>query len=247
MIQLEILLDTTVQIDRIFIRGRKEKIEKIIAENKCGSSTYVLGEYKNNIIKDCIALYDIILMEESVSGVRKRINETVFNRSYKRMYYIYDNLCDLYGEDYDLIKEEMRTYAKRLERRFTYGIEKELLNETECRRAKAKIHMDGKRVELREISCRKTDDFCRSCEFWRNNCEKVNGLEKADSIGAKMKQALRELNCENGVLKGNLCKSMGDCIISLEALATEGKSVCTTNVKDFKPICDYIGVNIKEI
>ena len=41
--------------------------------------------------------------------------------------------------------------------------------------------------------------------------------------------------------------ALGDCIISLEALQTTEKKVCTTNVKDFKPICNYIGVEICEV
>lgn len=244
---MEILLDTTAQIDRIFMRERKEKIEKIISQNNCGSSTFVLGEFKNNIIKDCLALYNIIQMEEDISGVRKRINETVFNRSFQRMYYIYGDLCDLYDNDYELIKEEMKTYAKRLERRFLYGIDKNLLNRTDCHRAKAQICIDGSKAELKGIGCRKTDDLCHSCEFWSNNCKKVEGLETATNLDPKNKNALTKLVSDQVELKGNICKSMGDCIISLEALETENKMVCTTNVKDFKPICDYIGVNIKKI
>lgn len=44
--------------------------------------------------------------------------------------------------------------------------------------------------------------------------------------------------------KGNTCKSLGDCIIAVEALNTEKKAVYTSNLKDFKPICDYIGVDM---
>lgn len=47
---MEILLDTTVQIERIFKRKRKAEIEKTITSNNCSSSTYVLGEFKRSIV-----------------------------------------------------------------------------------------------------------------------------------------------------------------------------------------------------
>lgn len=240
---MEVLLDTTTQIDRIFKRSKKEVIKKYLKEHKCGSSTYVLGEFKNNIVKDCITLCAIMQIEDSLSGVRKNINERIFGRSFQRIYYIFDDLCDSYDEQYELIREELFTYSKRLERRFYYDIIPELLDETECHRAKAKILRDGNVIEIEGIKCTKRDDFCRICDFWEKNKATIKGIENV-SVPAKMKKALELVmgDCEKA--KGNTCRSLGDCIIALEALDTEKKTVYTSNVKDFKPICDYIGVEI---
>ena len=142
---MEMLLDTTVQIERIFKREKREQIEKIIEEHNCGSSTYVFGEYKRNMVRDFVTLYNIMCMEDTLAGVREHINDTVFHRSFQRVYYIYNDICKLYNEDFALIKENLKLYARHLERRFQYGIEKELLNETDCHRAKARIQFrDGK-------------------------------------------------------------------------------------------------------
>lgn len=62
-----------------------------------------------------------------------------------------------------------------------------------------------------------------------------------------MRNVIRNILEENELLKGNTCRTLGDCIISLEALETTGKMVCTTNIKDFKPICDTIGVKICDL
>ena len=93
---MEILLDTTVQIERIFKRAKKEQIEKIIEENNCGSSTYVFGEYKRNMVRDFVTLYNIMCIEDSLAGVRENINDTVFHRDFQRVYYIYNDLCKMY-------------------------------------------------------------------------------------------------------------------------------------------------------
>lgn len=241
---MEALLDTTIQIDRIFKRGKKEKIKKYLGEHECGSSTYVLGEFKNNIIKDCIALCNIMQIEDSLSGVRKNINEKVFNRSFQRMYYIFDDLCDLYEEQYELIKEELLTYSKRLERRFYYGISQELLNETGCHRAGAVIVQGENVIKLQGIGCTQKDDFCNICDFWKENINLVEGLDCNKTISIKMKKALSAVKEDCKKAKGNNCKSLGDCIIAVEALNTEKKAVYTSNLKDFKPICDHIGVDI---
>ncbi len=245
---MDILLDTTVQIERIFKRKRKKAIENIIFNNNCGSSTYVLGEYKRNIVKDFVTLYNIMQIEKDLAGVRDNINDTVFNdRSFKRVYYIFNDLCKIYNDDYDLIKEELRTYPERLERRFSYGLKSPLLNETNCHRAKAQVEFVGGRADICGVDCSKKDDFCNSCEFWEKYKEYIVGLENENGLQDKMKIALLKLKDGKELLKGNICKSLGDCIISLEALQTTDKKVCTTNIKDFKPICEYIGVKLCEL
>lgn len=243
---MDILLDTTIQIDRIFKRKRRKEIEKVISDYNCGSSTYVLGEFKSNIIKDFVTLYNIMEIEENLTGVRDNINDTVFNRSYQRVRYILDDLCKQFDGDFDLIKAEIRTYPERLERRFSYGLKSPLFNETNCHRAVAQVDFSGDKAVIPGVNCKKTDDFCNSCEFWEKYKHYVDGLEDEAGLQEKAKSALLDIKINDKPLKGNICKSLGDCIISLEALQTTEKKVFTTNVKDFKPICDYIGVKLCE-
>lgn len=244
---MEILLDTTVQIERIFKRKNKAAIENIISNNDCGSSTFVLGEFKRNMVKDFVTLYNIMQIEDNLAGVRDNINDTVFHRSFQRVYYVFNDLCKIYNDDYDLIKEDLRTYPKRLERRFSYGLKSPLFNETHCHRAEAQVEFEGGRAAILGVNCTKNDNFCTSCEFWEKYKKYVTGLDKADGLADKMKADLSKVIKAEEKLKGNICKSLGDCIISLEALQTTEQKVCTTNIKDFKPICDYIGVKVCEV
>ena len=243
---MDILLDTTVQIERIFKRSKKEWIQDIISNNNCGSSTYVLGEFKNTIVKDFVTLYNIMQIEDTLAGVRENINDTVFHRSYARVYYIFNDLCKIYNDDYELIKEELRTYPKRLEKRFQYGLQSPLFDETSCHRAKAQVSMIDGKAEITDINCSKKDDFCNSCKFWDKHKTYIKGLENEENLQDKIKHSLLKIVEDGELLKVNICKNLGDCIISLEAMQTEKKKVCTTNRKDFQPICDYIGVTLCE-
>ncbi len=244
---MEILLDTTVQIERIFKRAKKEKIEKIIAEHRCGSSTYVLGEYKSTIVKDFVALYNIMCMEDSLAGVREHINDTVFHRHFQRIYYIYNDICKLYNDDFELIKEHLGMYPKLLEHRFWYGLEPGLMDGTRCHRAKAKVLVQGKKAEIPDVNCSKKDNFCQSCEFFEMHREAFLELKDEKNLPEKMKNAIRKVLEGSELLKGDICRTLGDCIIALEALGTEGNMVCTTNEKDFRPICNAIGINMCQV
>lgn len=243
---MEILLDTTVQIERIFKRKRKAEIEKTITSNNCGSSTYVFGEFKRSIVKDFVTLYNIMQIEEDLAGVRDHINDTVFHRSFQRIYYIFNDLCKLYNDDYELIKEELSFYPKRLERRFYYGLKSPLMNETDCHRAKAQVIFTSENALIQGVECSKKDNFCNSCNFWEKYKHFISGLEYKDSLQKDFKTILCKVLNGEEPLKGNICKRMGDCIIALEALQTDGKKVCTTNKKDFEPICEHIGVKLCE-
>ncbi len=244
---MEIVLDTTVQIDRIFKRDRKEKISAMISAHHCVSSTYVLGEYNNNIVKNFVALYNIMQMEKNLSGVRDKINDTVFHRDYQRIRYVLDDLCKMYHDDYELIKEELFIYSKTLIKRFMYGISSELLNETSCHRAQAEIRIEKGAAVLDGVECSLKDDFCQICSFWQKHIEEANKLSVASSVSSRMKTVLNEiLDCEK-LPKGNRCRTLGDCIIALETSSLSGRQICTTNIRDFKPICDCIGIGLYEI
>jgi len=48
---MNLLLDTTIHIDRLLgTKERKESINKVLINNELYSSSYVYGEYLNNIV-----------------------------------------------------------------------------------------------------------------------------------------------------------------------------------------------------
>ena len=59
---MKALLDTTIQIDRIFGSDRRiARINEVLKGKQLISSTYVLGEYYKNIVNDFVTLYKILV------------------------------------------------------------------------------------------------------------------------------------------------------------------------------------------
>lgn len=241
---MQILLDTTVQIDRMFYKGKKAKIDKIVKENDCYTTSYSIGEFNCNIVRDFVTLYNIMQIENNINDVVDKVNEKVFNRDHKRMIYIINDLGRLYDNDYELIKEELEFYAKRLSRRFMYLLNREIINGTKCNRANAFIKIVDGVATLKNYKCTKKDKFCEICEFWDKHKEELELLNISDNIDEKYLLALKEIQNDKNQAKGNNCRTVGDCVIALESMELNERNILTTNIKDFKPICEALDINI---
>lgn len=239
---MKALIETTIQINRIFKSRIKSKINEFMRENECYSSTYVLGEFKANMINDLLTVYAIFRTENNFADVCERIADVYgSSRKKSRWLLLLASLQRDYGEDYALIKEQLEVYPDLLLHRFMRGIEPELLNPTNCARAKAELDRENMTWKGAGIRCRKDCNQCGIAQFWEKNKELVHGLEMADDIPDKMLTPLRRFNEDGEIPKGNACKSLGDCIIALESLELENGCVVTSNEADYLPICQEIG------
>lgn len=98
-------LDTTIQIDRIFgSNKRKNRISDVLEGKELVTSTYVLGEYYNNIINDYITLYNIFLQEKDIEQTGCRITEKVFGRRQGRMFKLFNDLAARCDYDLEMIE-----------------------------------------------------------------------------------------------------------------------------------------------
>ncbi len=66
-------LDTNVGIDRVF--GKKSILQKIESADLLYTSTYVVGEFIRTVVLDCCVLYSIVLEENNLNDVYRRISE----------------------------------------------------------------------------------------------------------------------------------------------------------------------------
>lgn len=66
---MKALIETTIQINRIFKSKKKAAINEFMKENECYCSTYVLGEFKANMINDFLTLYGIVRIENNFADV----------------------------------------------------------------------------------------------------------------------------------------------------------------------------------
>ena len=242
------LIETTIQINRIFKSKKKAAINEFMRENECYCSTYVLGEFKANMINDFLTLYGIVRTENNMEDVCERLAEVYgSSRQKSRLLLLLSNLQRDYGNDYALIKEQLEKYPELMLHRFERGIEPKLLNSTDCARAKAELDTEHMKWKDNGIHCRKTCDQCAIVQFWEKNKGLVYGLEDVEDIPEKMKKPLGCLNEKDEIPKGNSCKSLGDCIIALESLELDNGCVVTSNEDDYTPICREIGAQSKII
>lgn len=245
---MKALLETTIQINRIFKSKKRAAINEFMKENQCYCSTYVLGEFKSNMVNDFLTLYGIMRTENHMTDVLERLADVYgSSRQKSRLILLLTSLQRDYGDNYALIKEQLEEYPELLLHRFERGIESKLLNATDCARAKAELDTEHMKWRDKGICCRKDCNQCDIAKFWEKNKSVVNGLENVEGIQEKMKKPLRRFNEKGEIPKGNACKDLGDCIIALESLELEHGCVVTSNEIDYDPICRKIGAQLKVI
>lgn len=245
---MKVLIKTTIQINRIFKSKKKAAINEFMKENECYCSTYILGEFKANMIDEFLTLYGIVRTENNLADVCEKAAE-VFgsSRQKSRLLLLLSSLQRDYGDDYALIKEQLEKYPELLLHRFERGIELPLLNSTQCARGKAELDTEHMVWKGKGVRCSKDCDQCAITQFWMKNKELVYDLEKVEGIQDKMVNALRCFNQKREIPKGNACRSLGDCVIALESLELENGCVVTSNKADYEPICQRIGTQLTVI
>lgn len=245
---MKALIETTIQINRIFKSRKKTAITKFMKENECYCSTYILGEFKANMVDDFLTLYGIMRTENNLADVCETIADVYgSSRQKSRLLLLLANLQRDYGNDYALIKEQLEIYPELLLHRFERGIDSPLLNSTDCARANAQLDTEHMTWKGTGVKYRKDWNQCAIAQFWEKNKELASDLEKTEGIQDKMKNPLNLLNKKAKIPKGNACKSLGDCIIALESLELENGCVVTSNEADYKPICQKIGAQLTVI
>jgi hypothetical protein len=240
-----LFLDTTIQADKFLAnKDKKAYIKEICKDKKLISSTYVLGEFKSTFVKDAILLYNLINDCETVGEAVKRFENHYKSRVASRMAKLFGNLLEECENNKEEILDRLDIYIEDLlVKRFNDGIEKILINTTKCSRAFSKPLKEGGVWEI-DVSCRQTPPPKCNIEFFLLE-DKIYELKKLIHLPddfIKLKEVLKEI-CDNNALPfGNNCRTLGDAIIIIEV--PDDAKVFSTNIKDFKPICELLNRNL---
>lgn len=239
---VNLLLDTTIQIDRFLgSKERKLAINKVLLNNKLFSSTYVLGEYYN-LINDFITLYALFIQDKNIAETGKHITERTFGRSRGRIEKLYFNIIEKCDYDIDLIENTLDNFLCQIESVFTYRLELPLIDCTRCARAQQKIICEDEIPMLKKVKCHKDKEICQICVFFEQRAEELEKLLKVE-IAQNFREIISKGIEQISEFRGNNCKSVGDVIISLEANELESdKGVCSSNKRDFKPVCECLEI-----
>ena len=218
MSDYKLFLETTIQIERIF--GRKsEDIFEFLKDKEVLTSNYVLMEFKRTILKDCTVLYSFLKEEKSLEDTFRRISELrdFEHRTASRISLILSKLSENNTLEYekvlnkleDLIESELLEY-------FFYRVN--VIDETKCGLAKEEVHKNE--TYSLHLRCRRDEKNCEIDEFVARNRGKFRKLlnelqtyKEFEDVCSVIKEILED--CEKA--RGRNCKTLGDCIISIEA------------------------------
>lgn len=244
-VTMDLLLDTTIQIDRITgTKERQRAIRETLEGNALFCSTYVLGEYYSNIVNDLVTLYGLFLIDKNPTETMKRITERVFGRGQSRVTKLFANILSLCDSNIEEIEDTFLLYMDLIQDEFYTDVQK-ILDTTQCARANRKIEYEDDVPFLPVVNCTKEKEMCKICPFWKESILEIEKIIEMDGIGEKVKNILTKARNNEKEYRGKNCWTLGDVIISLEALKDrETLGVCSSNKKDFQPICDAIGIEL---
>ena len=120
-----------------------------------------------------------------------------------------------------------------------------MLDTTQCARAKRKIEYEDGVPVLPLVTCSKEKKICEICSFWKDAIPEIEKIVEADGIEEKIKSIFSKAKNNKKDYQGKHCWTLGDAIITIEALkGLEIPRVCSSNKKDFQPICEALGVEL---
>ncbi len=243
-----IFLETTIQADRNFsYSSERNKIREKLKGKKLVSSSYVLGELKSNFLQNAITFYNLLQECDTTNEALVRLSKVLYStRQYDRVLKIFSYLT----EDGNMSKRDVERRLNMLIedtfiKRFFTGLDENLIDETECFKAKVNPeYEDGFWKPLKFNCTARAKNICNICAFFESNSENIKFIEeaceKADNQNlTEMASILKEIREENKKPQGKRCWKLGDVIICNE-LPTDCK-IYTTNKKDYEPICGVIG------
>jgi hypothetical protein len=241
-----VFMETTAQADKFLgIEKKKQYIKDLCAGKKIVSSTYVLGEFKANFLKDATTLYNLVYDSDTLGEAIIRFEETYSSRINKRMNKLFGNIInELDSKDKNEVLDRLEIYIEDiLIKRFKTGVDKVLINNTDCLRSIA-IPQKVSNVWKLDVKCsQKPIPKCKINEFLLK--ENIDELKKITTLPcelSKVENTIGELCNNTKKPYGNNCRTLGDVIISLES--PKDSCILTSNKKDFEPICNCLNKTI---
>jgi len=228
--------------DRHFQTSKRQlEIKENLKDKKLVSSKYVVGELKNNFLKNAIAFYNLLLDEETTEDALKRLSNVLYStRQFDRVIKLFAYLADKAFYDKGEIIERLDMLIEDgMESLFFDGLD-EFINECNCIRAQAKPRREGRRWVLDMGCSQKKRPNCAIVSYIDIHTTKFEGLAQLPVIQDRdMTERLGKMCSREIIRYGTNCWKIGDAVIASEV--PDDMPIYTTNKKDYEPICGFLG------
>lgn len=244
MLQKEIFLETSAQIEKIFGYGEiKKEIQETVADKSMSTSTYVEKEFKGSILRDFVFMYNVIQEEDNLSKAFNRLSQ-----QYGRKSKNYLKILSIISRDGNLSKNRVLLILRRyiestLLLHFHRGVNK-VLSETRCTVAKRKPVYQNRLYDF-DSNCRIGEANCNIKSFIKKNIEDIILITTVLKEEVKKRKKYKEIYKNIEVIlkdidkvEGQKCSQIGDIIISIECPKS---ALLYTKDKVYKIICPPIG------
>ena len=251
-----VLVDTSIQIDRLKARHRKEKIEAAFSEFDFTLSTGIsLLEFKATVIAECILIHDTlrqigrftlaqdVLLEKNARQVKLR------GHVFRNIIGIQESSFSIDERKDKLLADQARLQLQRLiPRLYKWFVEDSVdavqTSEIGCTRAAEAPRMKRVAFSTNLPLCRTGENkFCKVEQFVREKAAAmVTSLRGATDSPQVLKacdliDVILSDTTKNDLSHGD-CRTLGDCLIALDG-RTASHAV-STNQRDWRPICDVL-------
>jgi len=252
----KVQLDTTIQIYRVFSHSSvKRVVLELLSRCQVFVSRYVLYEFKRTLIKAVMTFYTYIREEETVDDALDRAARTFSGREKTHFINIFRELIKnpgiTEGKKKQLLVRLQRMFEWELLDIFEEGVSY-IPDHVKCTPSKASP-TEGMEQFVRQLRCQKDWDQCSLPRFLELKQKRLRRLIKLSKSSEYQKdKSFQNLASLCGKVlddfsqcKGNNCKVLGDLIIALEVLPEH--ILLTSNISDFKPICEAIETSVRFI
>lgn len=253
------LLDTTIQLDRIKMPRRRERLDALLAEFDWKVTTSaVLLEFKATIVQECITIHNQLRRR----GARfTYVRDTLLEKQHRQVSlrsHIFNNLISIFPpanreltEEADIRLAEkarltLENQIPRLYRWFRASVDAVLQDELGCNRAAEPPRKKEVSFDVNLPKCRRgVNKTCCVEEFLRKNAgEMLPWLHEQASVSEQFERAASVFqaiqNDPARDLSHEACRRVGDCLIMLEA-RRQATHALSTNAKEWEPLAKLLG------
>ena len=236
-------LDSSVILSRKFgIPKEKEAVKKTIGKRVKLSTEYVKVEINRTFLTDAIFLHTLLLERNaSLHSVYQRLRRwPTFQRQKDRCLAIMESISDKR-------QTRMADAIVRLEN-LILGMQRELFKNvmivssgTDCPLAREELKFVYPNFEI-ETSCTRKRPICSLPAYVKSKRMELRALSTGISSNSKLGKLhtkLDEVLQDSKKARGRNCQVLGDTIICLDA--PKQCIIFSTNIRDFAPICNFLG------